>query len=112
MNPLADYSQSDVAQFFRGLGFKYSWDFCAKDNLKWHEIRDADGELMMQVQMGVPVSTVVQDLIDERDVYQKYFVGGWEDSIKSLADTVRKALKACPELMPSSGISPSADSPK
>ena len=110
MSPLTDYSQSDVAQFFRGLGFKYSWDFCAKDNLKWHEIRDADGELLMQVQMGIPVSTVVRDLIDEKDVYQQYFVGGWEDSIKSLADTVRKSLKVCPELMPR--ISPSADSPK
>jgi len=100
MNPLTDYSQSDVAQFFRGLGFKYSWDFCAKDNLKWHEIRDADGELLAQFEMGIPVKTIVEDLIDIREVETDYFVGGWIGSIQSLSNRVYKAVQACPELMP------------
>ena len=112
MNPLTDYSQSDVAQFFRGLGFKYSWDFCVKDDLKWHEIRDAEGELLMQVQMGASLHQIVDDLLSKDWVVTEYFVGATEESLNRLADTVRKAVKACPELMPSSGISPSADSPK
>jgi len=112
MSPLPDYSHSDVAQFFRGLGFKYSWDFCAKDDLKWHEIRDADGELLAQFEIGIPVKQIVEDLVAEEDVLQTYFVGAHSDDLMSLAEYVRKALKACPELMPASGTFPSAESPK
>ena len=54
-------NDDEFANFFRGLGLDVDWDFSARENRRWYEMR-LGGALVMQVDMGVPLAHVLEDL--------------------------------------------------
>jgi hypothetical protein len=51
----------EFANFFRGLGFEVDHDFSAREGKKGYEMR-LGGALVMQIDMGVPLAHVLEDL--------------------------------------------------
>ena len=50
---------SDVSEFFQKLGYETTWDFNSSG--KWWEILTKDHTTFLQIDMGVPVSAIIQD---------------------------------------------------
>ena len=74
MNPLNDNNDSDVAKYFKNLGYEYSWDYSRRDHLSWHEIYKGN-ELIIQVEM-VPLKDIVRDMYIVEEIKTKYFLAG------------------------------------
>ena len=63
----SDYSKKmsmdkEVIAFFTGLGYDVGWDANHREGIEWHEIIK-DGELVCQIDAGVPLDDIVADII-------------------------------------------------
>jgi len=63
----------EVTYFFESLGYDVTWDFSEHTGKYWYEIFK-DGCLIAQIDMGVPLRCIVQDL------------SGYADGKKSTSD--------------------------
>jgi hypothetical protein len=54
----------EVIEYFESLGYQCDWDRCGGQ--KYHEILK-DGELVAQIDMGIPLQAIKEDLIHIRD---------------------------------------------
>lgn len=96
MNPLDNNTNSDVAKFFKNLGYEYSWDFSKRDGLHWHEIYEGN-RLILQVEM-VPLKQIVEDMAIEEEIEVDYFLAGEDtEAYIRLCKTVREYVKENPE---------------
>lgn len=89
MNFLSKNDDNDVAKFFTQLGFRYTWNFAISDGLHWHEISDQNGRLLLQIEMGIPIERIVEELMDESDRKCPFFMAC--DS-KDKLDMIRSSL--------------------
>ena len=61
MNPLTEV-KNEVTAYFEALGYETTWDFKRSTGEHWHEICDDEG-LVAQIDMGVPLTDIVEDVI-------------------------------------------------
>lgn len=52
----------EVSRYFRSLGFEITWDFRHENRTRWYEIF-VDGELVAQIDFGVPLARLIEDMI-------------------------------------------------
>ena len=53
----------EVKQYFEKLGYRVSWDFNTRSGERWWEIYDKEeGGLIVQIDMGVPLKYVIEDI--------------------------------------------------
>ena len=64
MNLFESKSECEFAQFFKKLGYTYSWDFSVSEGLCWHELYK-DGKLMMQAEMDIPIHKIVFEILTD-----------------------------------------------
>lgn len=50
---------SDVSKFFKKLGYEVTWDF--NDSGRWWEILTKNNIEFLQIDMGIPLSAIIQD---------------------------------------------------
>jgi hypothetical protein len=53
---------NEVSQYFKSLGYSVGWDFKAFTREVWHEIYTKEGKLVCQIDKGVPLSAIIEDL--------------------------------------------------
>lgn len=51
-----------VADFFTSLGYEVSYDFSTRTGKVWWEILDQDGGLICQIDKGVELKYIIEDL--------------------------------------------------
>jgi hypothetical protein len=61
MNPLSSIND-EVSTFFRSLGYEVDWDFKRSTGERWYEIIGSDGYMIAQIDMGVPLTAIIEDL--------------------------------------------------
>lgn len=54
--------EGEVKDYFEKLGYDVSWDFNRRDNEKWWEILDEDGLCIVQIDMEIPLSDILEDI--------------------------------------------------
>lgn len=86
--PLSDNEDCEFAQFFKQLGYRYSWDFSKYDGVHWHELYSKD-VLVFQCDMDVPLERVVADIIVEEDFDCGYFIAGDHKTYPAFCNKVR-----------------------
>ena len=57
-----DTPRNEVGEYFESLGYKVSWDFSKRTGVYWYEIIGTNG-LVAQIDKGVPLATIIKDLI-------------------------------------------------
>lgn len=50
-----------VTAYFEALGYTVGWDQ-NRTHGSWHEIKDSKGDLICQIDMGVPLADIVEDM--------------------------------------------------
>jgi hypothetical protein len=99
MEPL-EYSvfeekKSDVTEFFEKLGYKVTWDF--NNSGRWWEIQTTNHVTFVQIDMGIPLSAILQDFCCFREGsirgtsgydYQVNVRPGHEEEFKELLEKV------------------------
>lgn len=66
MNPFSypeTQNTRDVVAYFTRLGYKVGWDMNTREGVRWHEIIDADGKTVMQVDHGISLMGLREDII-------------------------------------------------
>lgn len=56
-------NNKEVIDFFKKLGYRMGWDFNRARGQEWHELYDENGYLVAQIDMGVPLKYIVEDMI-------------------------------------------------
>ena len=52
--------RDEVSDYFRGLGFRVTWDYDKRDKLHWYEIYD-ETKMLVQIDFGVPLNCLLED---------------------------------------------------
>jgi hypothetical protein len=52
----------EVRDYFEKLGYDVSWDFNKRSGERWWEISNKNGKLIVQIDMDVPLSDIVEDI--------------------------------------------------
>ncbi len=89
MNPLDKNDECDFAKYFKELGYGYAWDFSRRDGLYWHELYDSENNLVLQVDMSVPLKRIIADMCAVEEVDNEYFLAGEPDGYKEICNLVR-----------------------
>jgi len=66
MNPFSypeTQNTRDVVAYFTRLGYKVSWDMNTREGIRWHEIIDADNNVVAQVTHEVSLAALHEDMI-------------------------------------------------
>lgn len=90
MNPLDKNDDNPVAQYFKNLGFEYSWDFSSADGAHWHEVYDK-GKLLLQIEM-VPLNEIIDSFMDREDKSDGkcFFIAGPEEDYQIVLNKVKE----------------------
>mgnify|MGYP003402937358 CR=1 FL=1 len=62
--PTLIYNEAKFKKYFYELGYTLSWDFSRRTNEYWHEIYDLNSKLVVQIDQGVPVEVVIDDIVE------------------------------------------------
>lgn len=54
----------DIQEYFTSLGYSVTWDCRKSVSEEWYELYDEEHELVAQIDTGVPLDYVVEDLIE------------------------------------------------
>jgi hypothetical protein len=55
-------NDANIIKFFEQLGYKVSWDISMRLGKVWWEILTPDGELICQIDKGVKLKYIIEDL--------------------------------------------------
>lgn len=91
--------KDEVSEYFESLGYEVSWDFNTRSGERWWEIIDKDGGMIVQIDMGVPLKYVIEDIscfhrkipcIDRPDKPDWKFSGQDSEELTELMEKVHK----------------------
>jgi hypothetical protein len=64
MNPLSRLPEEDpFVKYFTDLGYSVDWDMSRRTGKYWYDITDSDGLMICQIDMGIPLGRIIDDLV-------------------------------------------------